>query len=225
MRKIQIGCTLFLMLILMGCGNTKVQETEEKSVEEKQESVVQENVQDDEADKKETGEKAAETESGELESETALKESVEAQTTTNVADIDAFVQYMTTLDPAKAAVVIYNEETGDVTNIKNEQTYQLKDSDRIFLSHSEDIKSHVSSGTLSFETAVDSHCVYSTNGHYAKTGVVMEGYENILCAWEVVPDYSEYNDGELVESYYGIWTHEYNSDEWDDIIGIYLIKP
>ncbi len=223
-KLIQGLAIAIVALTMIGCGSNSSQEevVEMAGVEETETTDATRNETDDrEGNKTEAQNETDEETMGVMEKEAEEAVHTEQTQVTKVVDnVDEFVQYMVTLDPVEPAIVIFNEGTGEIINIKDGEKYQLRSDDRIFVRHSEEITKHSSNGILSHDTSLDNHDVYNTNGRYAETGGVAEGYESELCAWEYVPDYTQYGKGEEVETKWKIFINDI-----EKLITVYLTTP
>lgn len=221
-KLIKMISIALIALTLFGCGAKEdaVVKTDEADTVENESQDVNESSREEvlKEDSEET-ESVGQTES-QSNDETISMEKPEAEVTTKAANLDELVQYMVTLDPTEPAIVIYNEGTGEVINVKDGERYQLRADDRIFVSQSEEVTQCSCHGIISFEDCIENHCVYNTNGMYKLGATIMEGYENKLCGWEFVPDYTKFESGEEVETKWKNYIGDVKKD-----ITVYLTTP
>lgn len=204
-RILLIGILMFCM---EGCG-TKEAEINQEEITKDAENVEVEQVESEQE------EAYGMDEEGEDEEQNNSSVKKMAETTVVLDDINSFADYMLNLEDGKTAVVVFNETSGEVTNIQDGEMYQLKADDRIF-TKAWDEMAFSGNGLLDAEGEV--HGVYNTNGKYAEFGTVDK---SVFCAWEYVPDYSMYEAGEEVESIYGSG----RKDEDLEYIQVYFVTP
>lgn len=132
-----------ISLLLFGCGKTEIENTsvpqvEETTTIEETKADETEQIQEEttiEESKTDETEQVQETTVGEPETNDTQEHQDEIQDPGEVEYITDYLtvwEYMTTLDPSKLCIVIYNETEHYIIDMKEGQHYSLKNGDKVF---------------------------------------------------------------------------------------------